>query len=206
MKILIPFQGFYESVHSSMLDDAEEQMFSDDSGTCNDKLHERFYRMCDYRKAHAAYALHYAKAFAEYSEIKLKFEKLDSPREYNFTTDRIFCDISRAEVRRLRGEVMPLSLDEFAKRHTSCDGFYSFYDPDWRTWGHVDAWDHNQLETLLLAWVDQHLGEWGEQGMDLMEGYRCNGYFDTWLSDACPQEEVARLHKVALYLRDRQER
>jgi hypothetical protein len=111
--IIIPFSGFYGSLHSSLLDDAETQLFSDDQGTVHDTLQERFYRACDYRHVHTQYAKAYAQAFAEKLELPLTFESLQSPREYNFTTDRIFCNIddetiSKVLVMHLQLRVSPM--------------------------------------------------------------------------------------------------
>lgn len=89
--------------------------------------------------------------------LGLEYDGTDSPKEYNFMTDRIFAKIPEAGWRALQQtvEAIPKNrkiMDDIAaKRHTSRDGFISFYDPDWESWGPVIGWDHNQMETLLLA-------------------------------------------------------
>jgi hypothetical protein len=215
LSIIIPFSGFYESLHSSEIDEAENMIFQDDSGSplaFAEKLHENFYWACDYGHVNTEYARAYAGEFAEKMGLKtLKFEALNSPKEYNFTTDRIFCTIDYPEVQRLFNETNTPTLRITARaNHTSRDGFYSFYNPDFETWGDVTTWDSNQLATLLEAWIvdnfeDYHDGDtwtqWDE--IYLMSGYSSNGYLDNWLCHAPGAERVAN---IASYLRQRGER
>lgn len=200
----IPFGGFYESIHSGTIDQAEEMLFQNDRGDANGGLSERFFRICNYSCVFQNYAKDYAANFAHLYEIDLKFESLSSPREYNFTTDRIFCTISRKEVRRLRREVDPEALAKVAKRSfTSYDGFHSFYSPDVASWGSVDTWDHNLVGVLISAFVGE-INEW-----DLIEDMNCNGDLDNWLCSSVAEKdapELARLFRVSDYLRHREER
>lgn len=200
----IPFSGFYESIHSGEIDRAEEGLFQNERGDANGPLNERFFRICNYGVVFQNYAKDYAAAFAQETEIDLAFESLSSPREYNFTTDRIFCEISRKEVRRIKRETDPEALTKLAKRRfTSYDGFSSFYSPDWQGWGSVDTWDHNQIGTLIEAFAGER-DEWS-----LIEDMNCNGDLDNWLCSSVLEKdkpELDRLFRVAAYLRHREER
>src|SRR5574343_543281 len=153
-EIVIPFSGFYESLHDSEIDETINRMFSDDNGNENNGLSRRIYDACNFRDVHTAYAKEYAARFAgEFELPSLTFKELVSPREYNFTTDRIFCTIENADIEKMRDETTPLSLEAKARdMFTSCDGFISFYDPDYKTWGDITEWDHNQLACLLSAY------------------------------------------------------
>ena len=100
----IPFQGFYNSVHSSIIDDAEDILFTDhDTGTINNAgLHLYFYNNCNYKKVFTEYAKAYAKSFKDEFDIPLlRFLSLESPRSYNYSTDKIECSISRADIRKI---------------------------------------------------------------------------------------------------------
>jgi hypothetical protein len=212
ISIIIPFAGFYNSLHSELLDDAENQIFQDGQGNLPDyaeKLQEKFFSVCEYRHAHVEYSNAYTEAFAEKIGIKtLKFEALDSPKEYNFTTDCIFCTLDPVEVFRLFNETTTPTLRVVAREnHTSRDGFCSFYDSEFETWGDVATWDHNQLSTLLQAWMldnfdDYHDGgawtQWDEY--DLMSDHASNGAMDNWL---CKAPRAARVACIASYLRER---
>jgi hypothetical protein len=95
------------------------------------------------------------------------------------------------------------TLDRIAAaRHTSRSGFISFYSPDWRSWGEIESWDHNQLETLLEAYIDDNLGSFEE--LDAMEHARCNGVMENWIAYNTP--DIERLYKIAGYLRQREGR
>ncbi len=211
MLTVIPFSGFYESTHDSMLDDALNQMFSDDSGNPNDSLVYRAFDAIDWQKAQTEYARHYVKAFSEEFELKgLTFESMQSPREYNFTTDRIYCHVPASTVAMMRRKTPRAILASIAKdMFTSRSGFISFYSPDVANWGPMREWDHNQLLALITAYV-QHMkngesfGQWEEA--ELMEPYRDNGYLDNWLFEGAEFPELNRLCTIAYYLRQRQER
>jgi hypothetical protein len=78
---------------------------------------------------------------------------MDSPRFYNFETDRIYAKNTKKQVRALRKHVADNNLQKVIEdRFTSRSGFISYYDNDLKAWSKdAGAWDHNQVETLLLA-------------------------------------------------------
>jgi len=200
--VVIPFSGFYGTCHEAAIDCAVEQMLSDDSGTVYEGLMNRTGDV-NYGPAFQCYAQAYAEAFLAQFELMGAFEALESPREYNFTTDRIFCLVEEADLARMLDETPPLTLQRHAaESFTSRSGFCSFYSPDTAEWGPLDEWDHNQLGCLLAAYVEHYQGEpFGQETeFDLLESWRCNGGEDDAL---CACEGMARLAKVAAYLRDR---
>lgn len=212
--ICIPFAGFYETYHDLLLDDEQESFFSDDSGALTYySLHEKFTKVCDYGHAFREYSKLYTQGFSDNFGIKtLRYESLDSPGEYNFTTDRIFCTIEDYEVLKMYTDCCPDKLANCAiLRHTSRSGFSSFYNPDYKTWDDVLAWDHNQLETLLVAWTSNR--DFNNQGADnywshddeigLMQSYKDNGYITGLMLE---NKESLRLVNIADYLRQRAER
>lgn len=89
--------------------------------------------------------------------IGLQFESMDSPREYNFTTDRIFCHIPLKTVRALfkasKAENHMSLRAAIRERFTSCDGFISGYPNGLDSWlaKPLQEWDHNEIGTLLVA-------------------------------------------------------
>jgi hypothetical protein len=205
----IPFGGFYNSIHDSEIDNTLERMFSDrDTGNeRNEGLEQAFYRKCDFSVVHLDYAKAYAEAFADKFEIKAEFESMSSPKEYNFTTDRIFITIADSEVVRLHSLVKADELDKVAKeRFTSYDGFSSSYSNDVGDWGPVAEWDHNQIGALIQAYVNQESDSEFDQysELSLMESFTSNGGLDSSLDTANP--EAARLYKIHDYLENRKER
>ena len=79
------FSGFYESVHMDALEREGEE-----------------FPGADWRKVFFGYARAYAAEYLHAAGITGRFECLESPREYNSATDRIFVDIPTDEVRRPR--------------------------------------------------------------------------------------------------------
>ena len=207
MKTLVttlPFSGFYGSCHDAQLDHALEAMFSNDQGDSNQGLTDRVTSTCRWSVVHRAYAKEFAENFCEEVGIRhARFESMDSPKFYNFETDRVFIELPLTEVQRMTRHVSSDSLDLVAReRHTTRSGFISFYSPDWRTWGDVTSWDHNQLQTLVEAYVRDTCSELDED--DLMDSAQENGRFDEWIANNTPGiEQLWRIHD---YLRIREAR
>ena len=206
----IPFSGFYSSLHDRSCEDALSQAFSDDSGTPNAGLLDRAFDLVSWRDVQKEYAKKYTEAFAQEFKIALQFETMVSPREYNFTTDRIFAHIDSSEAARLLALVDPETLaDTVRQTFTSRSGFSSFYNPDVTTWGEISTWDHNQIGTLLQAYAGEEsnssdgFDQWAE--WSLCEDFNGNGCLDNWIFGSNP-EKLNRLHRVGRYLRDRAER
>lgn len=200
----LPFAGFYGSQHDAELDYAIEAMFSNEQGDPNPGLAARVTNTCHWSVVHWAYAKEFAKSYCERVGIRdARFESMDSPKFYNFETDRLFIQLPLEEVQRLRRETSTASLDRAAaERHTSRSGFISFYSPDWRTWGDVASWDHNQLQTLVEAYVDDIQGDVEES--QLMESARGNGRLEEWISNNTPG--IERIYRIHEYLRTREAR
>ena len=205
MLTTIPFSGFYESLHDSALDDATKDIFRDDSGDENAELAYRAWDSMQWDNVRNEYAKEYAENFAHEFGIKsLSFESMQSPREYNFSTDRIFCNIDYAE---LCGIVKTFDLKAFSAfvrdRFTSRDGFISFYAADLSEWGKVESWDHNQCGTALEFYAIQESGSeydhWQEYA--IMEDSLCNGFLSELLWQNCP--DMPRLYRVFEYLAKR---
>lgn len=210
INVTIPFSGFYESLHDSELDNTLERMFSDEDGNAIEGLVSRAFDAVQWRAVHIAYAKGYAESFAQEFEIAgLTFESLQSPREYNFTTDRIFVNVPADEMARILSVTPRETLDSVAaEMFTSRSGFMSHYSPDVKDWGDSAIWDHNQWGALIRAYVlhmrdGEEFDSWAEHSM--MEDDFCNGAVDNWLfEDATP--EFKRVDRVHAYLRQRAER
>lgn len=207
---VIPFAGLYNSIHDSELDRALEQMFSDESGNPNDGLVSRAFNLVKWDDVQRAYAKAYAESFCEEFEIKgAAFESMTSPREYNFTTDRVFITLPESEVTRILSVTPRATLDDVAREmFTSRSGFISHYSPDVDAWGPLEEWDHNQCFALLSAYVlhmrdGEAFDSWAEYS--IMEHCSCNGYLDNWLGENA-EDGMRRLWNVCDYLRAREAR
>ena len=207
MLTTIPFSGFYDSLHDSAIESIIKSIFSDDNGTARQALVSKAQDATDWRMVHNAYAAEYAAAFSAEFNLSLQFESLKSPREYNFSTDIIYCTISAEEASRLFATCDKTLLSEIAHyTFTSRAGFVSFYDPDFTKWGDILTWDHNQLGTLIRAHVAEQnpdFDAWVE--LELMESAWCNGRLENWIFESNP-EKLNRLSRINDYLNKREGR
>jgi hypothetical protein len=135
IKTTINFGGFYNSIHDNNIEWACESYYSDDNGVCDwDNILDNV----DFKKLHGVYINLYCDLFSDwikenYSiDIKFKNISLSSPREYNFETDKILCDITEVENESLIKALQSKTkfLDWLKDRVKSKSGFISFYDFD----------------------------------------------------------------------------
>lgn len=204
MLTVIPFSGFFQSIHSDELQSQLQRYFEN-----NDALLYKAIDCVDWREVQKEYAKEYAQNFANcFGLLTLRFESLQSPREYNFATDRIFCHIDCAEVKRILAKTDTALFEKKAREmFTSRSGFISFYDPDISQWGDVETWDHNKVYCLLCAYVEQeHSTDWDmwAEGA-LMEDWVCNGHLDSAIWATNPQK-LYRFFTIQRYLEKRAER
>lgn len=140
---------------------------------------QAYYDSTDYSACYRAAAKAYAAAIVDFmaDELDFKskavFESMDSPREYNFTTDRLYLFFPWKELQAMRRELPKDKLQEaIAERFTSRDGFSSFYRNTLEAWPRsLKKWDHNQLGTLFDAWIlwkagNQQRFEWASQSAE----------------------------------------
>lgn len=201
----IPFSGFYNSFHDQLLDEQLEQVFSDRATGfhVNYDLVARASNKIDWRRVHTEYAKEYCVNFAYHLGIRLEFDELSSPREYNFTTDLIFVKMDEATLMEVRRRVDDKVLrDAIHERHTSYDGFHSFYPNTIEEWpDDVLEWDHNQVGTLMIALLLTEFPDWDQyQEYDLMSDDMGNGVIDNILFGGEDGEYLNRLARVHEYL------
>lgn len=167
----VPFPGFYCSIYSAELDHNEEreaERISEDRGISEREAADILLDITDHAAAYLEVAKDYVEVFNNYLtkhmgwNLGVTFESLQSPREYNFTTDRIFVNVSVETIQRLMdGANRPTLAGVIRERFTSRDGFISFYTTDLAEWlaKPIAEWDHNELGTLIFATVEEHLPE-----------------------------------------------
>lgn len=192
--------GFYNSIHDSNLDNALEYSYSDSCGNPIASLVEKAFDCVDWSKVHEDYAEKYTELLADKFNIEIEFESLQSPKYYNYSTDRIFCHITKKEINRIYKLVDKAELSKLIKdTFTSCDGFCSHYANDLAKWGKISQWDFNQIGTLIQAYINQESNsddwEWY-----LMEDAELINLIDKHTKDA------DKLCKLVNYIVTRQER
>jgi hypothetical protein len=190
----IPFQGFYDSLYSHAIDSemensidyyykeyelTEAQRDTLANGYLEKNTSEFYYNV----------SKDYAESFIYEIEretglsLNARFESMESPKEYNFQTDRLFIELPEASAIAFVNYILENHKDEFrnliAQRFTSRDGFWSNYKNTLEAWGDPSEWDYNQLGTCfeIFEYLEQEIYE-----HSIYESIR-NGLVDT-LSDA----------------------
>ena len=175
---VLDFPGFYESCLTMALDDAErmevENIAENHPEPADESaIYDAFYQHSNYSKGFDAIArasVDWLNHVLEGTGIELAFDSMESPREYNFTTDALFVTIN--DPVKLYADTNTASLNAVIKeRFTSGPGFHSFYsnDPDaWRA-KPLDEWDHNELGALLTAYLRQQAEEKDLDQHDMLE-------------------------------------
>jgi hypothetical protein len=83
-------------------------------------------------------------------------------------------------------------------------GFWSFYDPDYASWGHWKTWDNNQLSQVIEAYAGLYdLHGFTLDEYELMESSRGNGVISGIIERNCKPEIMQRVYKIADYLTER---
>lgn len=157
MEIILPFDGFYNSLSAFNVDSAVE-IIADG----NEELMEMMFQEIDFKKVYEEYARAYVSEFQAMLandfdlEVELNFKALESPKEYNFSTDRIICEISLDDAMTLYNAVSIEDLTSaIEKLFTPGSGFIPLYSSDVEDWQDMPlhVWDHNELHVLLMAIV-----------------------------------------------------
>lgn len=100
--------------------------------------------------------------FNEIGIINLDFVKVDSPKYYNYSTDKLVCNIE-VNKNKFITELQKYSFEawkQFLKDNfTSYDGFISFYSNDPNEWAELITekfeYDNVIIETLLQFYLEQ---------------------------------------------------
>ena len=210
-EIFLPsFQGFYESIWTpdwEMISiDHEERgiTLTDDWG-----IDEQYYT--DLAREYVSYLQEVYRNDLGV-DITLEFTELVRPREYNSTTDKIFCNLYCNDVKKFTERINTLiaenydAVGEYIKEnHSSRDGFISFMSADVTDW--LDEWleDDRQLSYLLYYLVKILRNERGElESLDSELCYPIHESIDSFCY-AYPATDKAKEELKAVELREAQE-
>ena len=129
IKFNLEFGGFYNSPHENVINDAIRNLFQDDIDF--DSFYDSDeYESIDWKSVHTQYCKIYIDILNHELDLNLKFVKLNSPRFYNFETDKIEAEISGKEFNKLKSEYLNSKefIDYVNESSKSYDGFISFYN------------------------------------------------------------------------------
>jgi hypothetical protein len=162
----IPFDGFYESFISADIDHQIGQQIEWDTDTFDLNEDEQQILWDSYLSVNRSYFYNqiaedytnfYIDALNERLEgftLKATYKFFTSPREYNFSTDRIFIEIEENHAVDFIKYIIKNYKKELEKkiedRFTSRSGFSSFYKNSIDLWPKdYSEWDHNQIGTCF---------------------------------------------------------
>jgi len=116
-KFLIDFGGFYHSIHSELIDDRIEYFEIDE-----DKV--------NYKETYNSYCIEFIDSINDMLELDLKFIQIDSPKFYNYSTDKIEAEINENDFNKLKDTYLNSNefIDYVNENSKSYDGFISFYN------------------------------------------------------------------------------
>ena len=172
----IPFQGFYNSLYSYAIEGEIESSldwYTEDYELTEAQREtlENGYLEKNVSKFYHNVSKDYAEAFIYEIEretglsLNARFESMESPREYNFKTDRIFIELPKASALAFIDYILANHKEELekliAQRFTSRDGFWSNYKNTLEAWGDPSEWDLNQLGTCfeIFEYLEQEIYE-----------------------------------------------
>ena len=135
----INFGGFYNSIHSDIIDIYIEDM-------------EYNWEAVDYKETYKIYSKNYIKVLNNILDTNLIFKALNSPKYYNFTTDIINVEISKKDILKLFKYVKDAELKEevfniIKDSSTSKDGYVAFYN-------YADFFKKDNLDILVECLLD----------------------------------------------------
>jgi len=166
--VLPLFHGYYDSIFdvSDSWYEQEVEHLTEEEGVTLEEAQEELDTVANYPAARLATSQVIADAFETLfndtygTGIKVKFLELDSPRYYNFTTDRIICSITFdvRKIRKLIVEHIHAFKHVLEREFTSYDGFRSHYSNDVEDWdlNNIKNWDVNEVWALFeaLCWEE----------------------------------------------------
>lgn len=161
----IPFSGFYNTLLSELPFDSLEYC---SEGLTNDEyieLCDIVRSQVDIGKVENVIAAKYVEFFSEAinTELNEKFPlelvEIQSPEYYNFENDEIIVNIDLRLLKRIIKNTKREILEKYIKeRHSSYDGFISFYSNDINDWNKkASEFDVNEICTILTAFCIQQL-------------------------------------------------
>jgi hypothetical protein len=162
----IPFDGFYNSYISSDIEHQIGQQIEWDSDTFDLNEDEQQILWDNYLSINRSYfynqlAEDYTNFYIDALNERLKgftlkatYKCFESPREYNFETDRIFIEIEENHCIEFIKHIVTNYKKELEKKiqdmFTSRSGFISFYKNSIDLWiDDYSEWDHNQIGTCF---------------------------------------------------------
>ena len=174
------FPGFYNTIFECDSEECEIEYYNEQNGT--DLNWDDF--NWDYREYHERMAKNCVNSIEHELKdfnIKIEFQKLVSPREYNFTNDSINVEYSIENLNQIENYLKDNfnEFEEYLKgRYTSRDGFTSFYSTDGYIWLYNYLNDGNKIQHCFGSILEFILTNEGYNQDDLYNSLPDTGYIE----------------------------
>jgi hypothetical protein len=93
------FGGFYDSIHSNIIEDYIDGLKDDEETEDFDRYSQNDSKIYDELKEN--YISEYMELFNTNLGTELKFIKLESPKSYNYTTDKMIVSYSKSDLKKM---------------------------------------------------------------------------------------------------------
>jgi hypothetical protein len=115
------FGGFYESIHSYMIDDSIANYYDKDIDDIyeDDKTMQKNYCI--------EWLSEYLKIVDNHNQLNIKFKGIESPEYYNFETDKINASINEFAIDHIIKNANHDLIEYINENSQSYDGFHSHY-------------------------------------------------------------------------------
>jgi hypothetical protein len=155
------FPGFYNTVFEYDGESDDIDSYNEENGT-ELKYNDFNFDYRDYEeRVGKAFVNRLEKELRQFLPIKLTFEAIQSPKEYNFTNDSIYvkAEVSLTALIKLINNKKSEASAYFKDRYTSCSGFISFHSNDINDWlnkNYILEQPEHRVGALLdcLAWME----------------------------------------------------
>ena len=135
----VNFGGFYDSIHSDIIDTYVADM-------------EYNWEEVNYNDTYKIYSKIYIKTLNNILDTNIIFKALNSPKFYNYTTDKINVEISKKDILKLFKYIKEEDLKQevfniIKDASTSKDGYVAFYN-------YADFFKKDNLDILIECLFD----------------------------------------------------
>lgn len=171
MELHIGFGGFYDSLHSDVIDcqiERDYEYFSESQKW--DITGDDHWDSVVWSETNESYGKAYIDRLNNKLDLNLKFKGIFSPKFYNYSTDKLIVDISDSDIDFIMEDIHNINFVDYVNdRLKSRDGFKSYYDDGNKTpfdnlFLNAFDYDNEAYEHLLELYI-----EWMIENNDINE-------------------------------------
>jgi len=126
------FGGFYESIHSCMIDDSIANYYDKDiNDIFEDQYLNKIYNEIDFKAMQKNYCIEWLNEYLSivdnHNQLNIEFKGINSPEYYNYETDKINALINEFAIDNIIKNANYDLIEYINENSQSYDGFHSHY-------------------------------------------------------------------------------